>query len=72
MIKFVTVYIPRKSDGSFQPYSKCDKCRKHTTVYLKIINDWFIPIHTELICMGCLDEGKQMICDRMVKEYTDA
>ena len=66
-IKFETVLEPRTEDGGFGP-NKCLKCGTKTTCYLRII---LFRTSSVLLCMGCLGEGIEVICDEMVKSYTN-
>lgn len=66
-IKFKAKLEPRTEDGGFGP-SECTKCGTKTTCYLEL------HLHTTyiLLCRGCLEEGIEVICDEMVKSYTNS
>lgn len=64
MIKFETKLEPRTKDGGFGP-SDCAKCGAKTTVYLKV------HIYTTyvLLCMGCLQEGINLIRKSLLESF---
>lgn len=66
-IEFEAVSEPRTEDGGFGP-NKCLKCGAKTTCYLRII---LFRTYSILLCMGCLEEGMEVIRDAMVKSYTN-
>jgi len=67
MIEFSTIHVPRNSDGGFQDY-RCDKCGSKTTVYIRVHIKYVSSEHWLWLCMGCLDKGIKMICDRMMED----
>jgi hypothetical protein len=67
-IKFEAVLEPRTKDGGFGP-SECSKCGAKTTCYLMIR---VLGINSFLLCLGCLDEGKETINDAMIESYKNA
>ncbi len=61
MIKFKTRVEPRTEDGGFGR-SECAKCGTKVTTYL----EFHLYTTYVLICMGCLQDGIDMICDTIL------
>ncbi len=66
-IEFEAVIEPRTEDGGFG-HNSCSKCGAKTTCYLRLI---LFRTSSMLICRGCLEEGIEVMCDAMVKSYTN-
>lgn len=66
-VEFESISEPRTKDGGFGP-SECSKCGAKTTCYLMIK---MLGMCSILMCMGCLGKGIEVICDAMVKGYTN-
>ena len=67
-IEFEAVSEPRTKDGGFGPNS-CLKCGAKTTCYLRLI---LFRTSSILLCRGCLEEGIEVICNAMVKNYSNS